>query len=713
MLNIKRAKSFFGKGKSKSPKKTIAPNTTEQPAIAEDSIETESSKGTTLRSKRRIGHNTKVNTNSGLSHFSSNNVVSANDDDVKDTPENTSDATRNGVIPKFEQTLQTATEIDQILSSIDDHHNQNTTENTTDNTIVLDETINKASNIAAHTNLPNTYVVGPESDFTYFDNLIHLLNDGDTVRFEKGSHVILTSQLKVKNLTIRGVNTSDTLVDVVSDDPNALFLLEPNGELTIENITIRFAPNTRLALYDTDANIYLNNCNIHWNHYKIKDITTNLPLIAPKSPDLILNEFTAIETYIMTIDIIAKHFYLRQAGIGDDNGTTGHLTGWAEAWEHTNFHNMILSAVGTAKNMTILGKVVVADVTGALAEKMPNVSNAPFVIENLNFGRVANYTSADNLLFAPGSIKDRISRFSKALSNDQTTAIKLRKRYWDAKTLTSLQKKMHLYEFVNTKSRNALYVMFDTDTVTNDRRPIYNSGNLIVSGNTHDSKSEWSCVQGSGQLIFNHLVTDWFWSFESEEAREKSRFKPLESTWADTEKNLIKLTPTALKPSTDLPIAPIPIMQKEIRRLFESSKPFWENAMREIKFEPGTIYVISKPVVVSVDRFVAVAQKSKQPITYLSEKTVTSSSPREHIELLAARAEKTWLVTLNALNKDTADREDTDRYEQGRWARSLVKFVASPLLKLKLVVIADTPEDGEAFARTIKDPDVTVKLITL
>ena len=613
MLNIKSAKSFFGKGVSKSPQKIIAPDATEQTAIAEDSIETDSSNGVTLRSERRIGHNTKVNANRVLSHFSSSNGVSANDADVKETLEDASDSTRNSLMPKFEQTLQTATEIDHILSSADDPHRQNTTENN----IPLDETINKASNIAAHTNLPNTYVVGSESDFTYFDNLVHLLNDGDTVRFEKGSHVILTSQLKVKNLTIRGVNTSDTLVDVVSDDPNALFLLEPSGELTIENITMRFAPNTRLALYDTDATIYLNNCNIHWNHYKIKDITTNLPLIAPKSPGLILNDFTAIETYIMTIDMTAKHFYLRQSGIGDDNGTTGHLTGWAEAWENTNFHNMILSVVGTAKNMTILGKVVMADITGALAERMPNVSNAPFIIEDLNFGRVANYTSPDNLLFAPGSIKDRIARFSKALSNDQTTAIKLRKRYWDAKTLTPLEKKMNQYEFVNTKSRNALYAMFDTDTVTNDRRPIYNSGNLIVSGNTHNSKSEWACVQGSGQLIFNHLITNWFWAFESEEAREKSRFKPLESTWADTEKNLIKLTPTALKPSTDLPVAPIPIMQKEIRRLFESSKPFWENAMREIKFEPGTIYVISKPVVVSIDRFVAVTQKSKQSITYL------------------------------------------------------------------------------------------------
>lgn len=570
-----------------------------------------------------------------------------------------------------------------------------------DTDIPFNDSINRSVNFEPSTDLPNTYIVGDGKEFPYFDNLIHILADGDTVQFEQGTHVILTSQIPVSNLKLVGVNTSDTLVDVVSDAQGPLFCLEDKGSLTIENLTLRFAPNMQLVTYGQDASINLQNCNVHWNHYKIKTIMSNTPLIIPTHPDNILQDFTAVETYITTVKLAALHITLKNSGIGDDNGETGHLLGWAEDWENANFHNMNLSVVGAAKELTALGKVVISDITGDLLSRMPNLANAPFVIEHLLFGRVANHASPDSLLFAPGSIQDRISRFSRAFVNDQATAIKLRKRYWESKNLSPIEQLMATYEVVNTKSHGALYIDFDTDSLTTDRRAIYNNGNLVVSGNTYESTSDWACVQGGGQLIFNHLITKWMWTFESEEAREKSRFKTLDSTWGDTEKNLIKLTPTTLRPRADLSVKPIPIMQQNVRTFFESNKPFWENAVQTLDFEPSTVYIISKPIAVTTDRFVTAMRKARKDVTYLSEKTVTESSPREHIALLAARVDRTWLVTLNALT------------EGDKWKKSLLAFVASQDIKLKLVVIADTPAAAEDFSKQIVDPLITIKTLTL
>lgn len=530
--------------------------------------------------------------------------------------------------------------------------------------------------------LPRSYTIGENAEFNYFDDIISLLSDGDIVKFDRGAHVILSSKIPVKNLTISGLTSVDTLVDVVPTDNGSLFELEKGGKLTISNLTIRFAPKSNLVTYDTDSIIDLQNCNVQWNHYKISQYTDNMPLITPKSKTTRAHIFSAIETYIMSVDVFAKHITINNSGIGDNNGVTGHLIGWAENWENANFHNMILSIVGTAKALTVLGYVVVDDIPQEYLKQTPNLGDAPFIIENLLFGRVAKNVSADSKLLAPGSITERVSRFKNALVNDEIKAINLRKKYWSNKNQPQLEKWMDEYEFVNLKSKGATYIDFNSNNVTTEKRAIYNRGNLVLSGTTHDSTSSWACVQGAGQLLFNKLLTKWLWAFESEAAVDASRFKAFESHWSDTEKNLIKLTPTSRKIASTLTPRPMPIQQRRIRKFYEGGVAKWETDLLKAHFSQNQVKILVVPEGITADDVTLTLRQTTTPVVQISNTTISESKPSEKVNMLKTRLDKLWICDLNAISK------------HGVWKDSLIALVNSERFVVKLALVTSNLEQA-------------------
>lgn len=540
------------------------------------------------------------------------------------------------------------------------------------------------------TRSPRTIKIGPTSEYDYFDDIVHLLVKGDTVQFEPGSHVILTSNLDIEDITLLGANTTNTLIDYVPREDGPLFNLASGSTLQVQSLTIRVAPKSRLAVYEDKARVILDSANVHWNHYKIQHHIDNLPLIAPADLNAILDSFIARDTYSHTLDIYAKQLSVRDSNIGDDDGLPGTLAGWADNWNNANLHNMHLALGGEIDKLTVLGRVLIEDIPIRFREPFPNLHLAPLNINNLLFGRVIPNSSADKALLGKGSITEKVSRFTKALSNDADTAIKLKKKYDNSKNLTEKEILTRDYELTNCKSNGATYITFDSYNLTADRRPIYNSGNLVLTGSTNESKSNWACIQAKGQLRFNEFQSEWLWAFESEDAKELSRFDAINSNWSDGSKKLPPLVPTPHKPTADVPRTQLPLELPEYKARYMDHINIWEDALINAEFKPETINIIVYKGI-SLDKIYEALRRRDHPVTMISKATIKGSHPKDKIPALVGKLDNTWVIEdLYTFNKDKD------------WRNSLLNMIYSKEYPTQLVLLTDVPSEATQFNLNFK-----------
>ena len=540
--------------------------------------------------------------------------------EIEDEPETNSDIETLSETTPEEEAVERSLEVEVINDSTDE--------------LPLNTTITRE---------PRTLKVGPTSEYDYFDDIVHLLVKGDTVQFEEGSHIILASKINVSDITFLGSNATDTLVDIVPTEDGPLFYLEKNSTLQLRSLTVRVAPKSRLAFYDNHARISMDSANLHWNHYKIQKHEDNIPLIAPQSPNVILDKFKAFDTYSHTIDIFARSMEVANSSIGDDDGKYGILSGWSEQWNNATLHNMSLATGGTINELTILGKVIVEDIPARFTEAFPALKYAPLVIDDLKFGRVVA-SSPDKAILAKGSVVDKASRFVRVVTGDDASkAIKLKKHHDKSKSLSNKEILMRDYEFTNIKDLAPVYINFSAYNVTTDRRPIYNGGKLVLSGSTGKSKSPWACVQAKGQLRFNDLSTEWIWAFESEDAAELSRFDAINSRWSDGAKKMPALEPTTRQPTGEVPLRPEGLELESVKAKYLKEVRPWEDDVVNLELNPKNISILVHSGI-EMSYITAVLRRKETPVTVLSSSTIRSSRPSDKTQILASRIHNIWVI---------------------------------------------------------------------
>lgn len=493
---------------------------------------------------------------------------------------------------------------------------------------------------------PRTLKVGPTSEYDYFDDIVNLLVKGDTVQFETGAHVILTSNINVDDITFLGSNATDTLIDFVPRKDGPLFNLNAHSTLQLKSISVRVAPKSRLAIYENHSRIIMDGANLHWNHYKIQNHLDNLPLIAPRGHKDILDKFKATDTYTHTLDVYAKSMSILNSSIGDDDGSPGVLSGWADTWSNANIHNMTLSTAGTINTLTVLGRVIVEDIPMRFSESFPNLRLAPLIINNLLFGRVIA-SSPDDVLKGKGSIPEKISRFTKAvMGDDADTAIKLKKKYDKSKNLTSKEKLAREYEFVNLKDASVTYINFDSYNITSDRRPICNAGNLVISGTTNTSKSQWASIQVRGTLRFTEFQSEWLWAFKDADAKENSRFDAYQSNWSDEVKGKVlkTLEPTVRKPNNSkVPLRPVALEVDSVRAKYLAEVLPWESTVETLIVPRKHVNILVHKGV-SKEALIAVLRRKETKITTVSSQTMKVYDPTDKIKAFEARKSNIWVI---------------------------------------------------------------------
>ena len=493
---------------------------------------------------------------------------------------------------------------------------------------------------------PRTLKVGPTSEYDYFDDIVNLLVKGDTVQFETGAHVILTSNINVDDITFLGSNATDTLVDFVPREDGPLFNLNAHSTLQLKSISVRVAPKSRLAIYENHSRIIMDGANLHWNHYKIQNHLDNLPLIAPRGPKDILDKFKATDTYTHTLDVYAKSMSISNSSIGDDDGSAGVLSGWADVWRNANVHNMTLSAAGTINTLTVLGRVIIEDIPIRFSESYPNLRRAPLVINNLLFGRVIA-SSPDAMLKGKGSIPEKLSRFTKAvLGDDADTAIKLKKKYDKSKNLSSKEQLAREYEFVNLKDSAVTYINFDSYNITSDRRPICNAGNLVISGTTNTSKSQWASIQVRGTLRFVEFQSEWLWAFKDEDAKENSRFDAYQSNWSDEVKGKVlkTLEPTVRKPnSAEVPRRPAALEVENVRAKYLAEVLPWEESVETLIVPRRHVNILVHKGITK-EAIIAVLRRKETKITTVSSQTMRVYDPIDKVKAFESRKSNIWVI---------------------------------------------------------------------
>ena len=244
---------------------------------------------------------------------------------------------------------------------------------------------------------------------------------------------------------------------------------------------------------------------------------------------------------------------------------------------------------------------------------------------------------------------------------------------------------MRDYELTNLKEHGALYINFESYNVTTDRRPIYNAGNLVLSGTTNESKSNWACIQAKGQLRFNDFKTEWLWAFSSKDAEELSRFDANNSTWGDGAKKLPPLIPTKRKPTADVPRRMLALELPEIKSRFLAEVRKWEDDVIGLEIPAGAINILVHKNI-TTEYITAVLRRREHPLTVISAATVQASHPKDKVALLSTRLENTWVMDDLKVLTNNPD-----------WQLSFLNRAYANKHPTQLLILSSSTQEAKAF----------------
>lgn len=322
--------------------------------------------------------------------------------------------------------------------------------------------------------------------YTTFDELAPLLKKGDIVTFSPGVHQYRGGGIQIDQLTLRGqipkAYEKTVIVMLPNENNPKKMIINENGGIAIENISIVCAPQVVLLSYKNNASLIVKDSNIVWNHFKLKSLTDNVNLIGPHELTNILNTVNIENSIIASIDAVAQSLKLEKTVIGSPYGETSYLSGIAQDSTHVFLMNCDLGLVGEIYSFNMVEDVTIVDVDENLEKQYPNLNEAPFIINNLLFK--ARNIKATKVLQTWDNVAEGL--YQKKLKKDIADNFQ---QYY----LSNQRQMSPLYIRIEPKGKGKKYAL------PHDKPLFINYGKAVITGE-NNSKTAWANDQCEGEL---------------------------------------------------------------------------------------------------------------------------------------------------------------------------------------------------------------------
>lgn len=537
------------------------------------------------------------------------------------------------------------------------------------------------------------YLVGKKGDYTTFQEAIPHLEDGDIVTFKPGLHSIVASDLKIKRLTLQGIaekayeKTTLVLTANPEDPKTPAFHIEDNGGLEINRLSIVVAPTVTAIICGQGSTILMDKSNLVWNHFKLKSLTDNQPLIITDTDTTVMHAVDITESVISSVDLVSRTFNLDNTALGSVYGSPSYISGFTKSSTTNYLTNVDIGLVGELYSLNVLGDCQIVDTNETLVSKYPNLEKLPLTITNLLFNKF------DPKAVRVGNTWDKTAE--SLYTKRQKSATKIINYY-----LTNLRAKTPVYLNIEPKGKGRKY------PIPHDKSLINNEGTLILTGE-NNAQTTWPNTQTKGLLVLTNYLTNIPYRYiGGDVVILNSRLGSLKNE-----------TFTATKETTDVPLlAPrmtedyvfealqtpeaIAAEKAKLTPIYDNLLETFEHFALEDKIEMLPIVLIGSnnfpKVVTEIDKFSkTLASKqvlAKHRIKQITGETLSSEIPTSFKEFFIDGLGGTWLHAdaHNILNNKHGD----------KWIQfaKLIQNMAAPQPPT-LIVYTDTPENLDALEK--------------
>ncbi|NCE77401.1 hypothetical protein D1157_21185, partial [Anaerotruncus sp. X29] len=173
-----------------------------------------------------------------------------------------------------------------------------------------------------------------------------------------------------------------------------------------------------------------------------------------------------------------------------------------------------------------------------------------------------------------------------------------------------------------------------------------NAGNLVISGTTNTSKSQWASIQVRGTLRFVEFQSEWLWAFKDEDAKENSRFDAYQSNWSDEVKGKVlkTLEPTVRKPnSAEVPRRPAALEVENVRAKYLAEVLPWEESVETLIVPRRHVNILVHKGITK-EAIIAVLRRKETKITTVSSQTMRVYDPIDKVKAFESRKSNIWVI---------------------------------------------------------------------